>query len=303
MYRDFLLRLTALCFLVPIGIQMSAEPIALSLRGGPERAPGNRLKFVEEFKGGTSPKFVVKDENGVTWRVKVGPEAKPETAASRLLRAAGYVSDEDYYRQQIHVEGLPSLSRGKSYVSPGGIVRDVRLERAPEEKPGEGWDWHKTHPADRQAFNGLRVMMALINNWDLKTSNNSTSEEHLVVSDLGATFGKTGKVFARSKGAVNDYAESKFVKKVTSEHVDFVMDSRPCFLVSVIRPKYYIERTRMESVVRHIPIEDARALGFRLDRLSRRQIGQCFRDSGFSESETEGYVKAVLERIATLKKL
>lgn len=316
MARKTFSNLTALLLLAPFYSQTAwaapEEPAAASsttsARRGAGRAPGSRLQFIEESKGGGSPKFVVKDENGVRWRVKAGPEAKPETAASLLVRAAGYMADEDYYRAQIRVEGLPSLSRGKKYVSAGGIVREVRLERENEQKAGENWNWHKTRPADLQAFNGLRVMMALINNWDLKTVNNSTSDQGdgkqlLVVSDLGATFGKTGNTFTRSKGDLDDYVNSEFVSKVTSEHVDFVMNSRPFFLVSVIRPKYYVERTRMERVTRHIPIDDARALGVRLSRLSIRKIQECFRDAGYSPSEVDGYTKAVRTRIATLKNL
>lgn len=40
--------------------------------------------FIREDLKRTNPKFVVRDENGVEWKVKLGPEAKPETAASRL---------------------------------------------------------------------------------------------------------------------------------------------------------------------------------------------------------------------------
>jgi len=299
--------LLVLTFFAPIWAVDEDSPVVstAALPGGPHRAPGTQFKFIEEQKGGTTPKFAVKDENGVVWRVKAGPEARPETAATRLLRAAGYTADEDYYRAEIRVQGLKTLSRGNEYLGAGGIVRDVRLERSTDQKPGKGWDWHKARPTDRRTFNGLRIMMALINNWDLKTSNNSygRDENDMVVSDLGATFGKTGNVWVRSKGDVEDYAESKFVKKVTPEHVDFVMNSRPFFLVSVIRPVYYIERTRMERVAQGIPIADARALGERLGRLPRRQIAQCFRDAGYSPQETEGFTKAVLERIQALKNL
>ena len=80
--------------------------------GGKARAPGTRFKFIEESKGGSSPKFVVQDENGVKWKVKLGPEARPETAAARLLWATGYFVDEDYYRAQIKVKGMNPLSKG-----------------------------------------------------------------------------------------------------------------------------------------------------------------------------------------------
>ena len=52
-------------------------------------------------------------------------------------------------------------------------------------------------------LDGLRVLMALMNNWDLKTSNNAIYEagaELYLVSDLGGTFGRTGSNFTLSKG-------------------------------------------------------------------------------------------------------
>jgi hypothetical protein len=97
--------------------------------GGKTRAPGNDFKFIKESKSGTSPKFDVEDENGAKWKVKLGPEARPETAAARLVWAAGYFVDEDYYRPQIRVQGMKPLSRGKNYISDDGLVRQARLER------------------------------------------------------------------------------------------------------------------------------------------------------------------------------
>src|SRR6185503_6324809 len=88
--------------------QDRGDAATLDLIGGPGgtlNEPGTTLRFVKESVSGTSPKFEVEDEHGVTWMVKVGEEARSETAATRLLWAAGYVVDEDYYRPQIHVEG------------------------------------------------------------------------------------------------------------------------------------------------------------------------------------------------------
>ena len=70
---------------------------------------------------GTAPKFDVEDENGAKWKVKLGPEVKSETAATRLVWAAGYFTDEDYYRPQIRVQGMKPLSRGNKYVSDGWL--------------------------------------------------------------------------------------------------------------------------------------------------------------------------------------
>src|SRR2546423_3073999 len=69
----------------------------LSGPGGKDHGPGNSLTFIKESEGASSPKFEVQDENGAKWKVKLGPEAKSETAATRLLWAAGYFVDENYY--------------------------------------------------------------------------------------------------------------------------------------------------------------------------------------------------------------
>jgi hypothetical protein len=275
--------------------------------GGKARAPGTDFKFIEESKSGTAPKFEVEDENGAKWKVKLGPEVKSETAATRLVWAAGYFTDDDYYLAQIRVQGLKPLSRGNQYISEGSLVRGARLERQGGGKKLKAWSWYETGIDGTREFNGLRVMMALINNWDLKEINNAVYDEgsagqRYVVSDLGAGFGRTGDPFVRSKGVMKDYVETKFVKKVTPDHVDFVMHSRPFFLAIFNLPNYFF-RTRMESIPRHIPIADARWLGNLLGRYSTDQIGDCFRAAGFSPAEVEGYTRVVMLRIDALKKL
>jgi hypothetical protein len=275
--------------------------------GGKEHRPGSNFKFIEESKSGTSPKFEVEDENGTKWKVKLGREAKSETAATRLVWAAGYFAEEDYYRPQIRVQGMKRLSRGQKYVSDGGLVREARLERQDGGKKLKNWSWYHNPYVGTREFNGLRVMMALINNWDLKEINNGVYDEggaegRYVVSDLGASLGRTGNNFARSRGVMKDYAETKFIKKVTPESVDFVMHSRPFFLTIINFPNYRF-RTRMESVAKHIPIADARWLGNRLGQFSPEQISDCFRAAGFSLAEVEGYTRVVMQRIEALKKL
>ena len=44
--------------------------------GGKGHEPGSHFTFIKESSNGTSPKFEVKDENGITWKVKLGEEVK-----------------------------------------------------------------------------------------------------------------------------------------------------------------------------------------------------------------------------------
>src|SRR5712692_7335971 len=112
--------------------------------GGKQHAPdpNGRYTFLKEDLKGTSPKFDVEDEQGRHWRVKLGQEPQAETAATRLLWAAGYFVDEDYYLAEVKVAGLPKLHRGGKFISTDGTVRGARLERRPNnvKKIGD-WDW------------------------------------------------------------------------------------------------------------------------------------------------------------------
>jgi hypothetical protein len=275
--------------------------------GGSAHEPGTRFKFIKESLNGTSPKFEVEDENGVKWKVKLGPEVKAETAATRLVWAAGYFVDEDYYRPEIHVDGLKHLKRGQQFVHDGNTVMDVRLERhhgGPEEAE---WSWFDNSFLGTREYNGLRVMMALVNNWDLKDINNAVysrpNANIYVVADLGATFGRTGNNFKRTKGVAKDYANTMFIRKVSGQYVDFVLHSRPFLLSFFTSMGNYRSRTKMEALAKHIPIDDARWVGGQMGRLSSNQISDCFRAGGFSPTEVDTYTRVVMHRIAELNQL
>jgi hypothetical protein len=278
--------------------------------GGRELAPdpNGTYKFLSEDMSGTSPKFEVEDARGNRWRVKLAEETKSETAATRLLWAAGYFVDTDYYLATMKVQGLPRLRRGANFVDKEGIVHGAQLELKSKnaEKIGD-WNWFDNPFLETREFNGLRIMMALLNNWDLKTTNNAvyaleTGEQNYAISDLGATFGNTGNLLGRSKSKVQDFVDSKFIDEINAQTVDFVMHSRPPIFAALYVP-YFASRTRMASIAKDIPRADAKWLGLRLSQLSHDQISDCFRSSGYSPEETEQYTRAVLERIAMLKAL
>lgn len=65
--------------------------------GGSRHVPSGTFTFVKEDLDGTNPKFVVKDQDGVKWKLKLGIEARPETVASRIVWAVGYHANEDYF--------------------------------------------------------------------------------------------------------------------------------------------------------------------------------------------------------------
>ena len=276
--------------------------------GGKEHQPAGKFTFEKEDMDGSSPKFIVRDEQGVKWKAKLGQEVKSETAATRLVWAAGYFTDEDYYLPELRVEKMGKLKRGSDFVSPDGTVRGVRLERYLKgEKKAGNWSWFKNPFTGTKEFNGLRIMMALINNWDLKEINNSVYQvkgenPRYVVTDLGATFGETGNTITRSKSNPEDYMKSEFIQKVTADQVDFHLSSRPFFLTAVAVPNY-TKRTRMQEVAKDIPIADAIWLGKLLEPLSDDQIRDVFRAAGYNDKDVEDNATVVKQRIRDLTRL
>jgi hypothetical protein len=277
--------------------------------GGSEHAPdpNGSYTFEKEDMNGTSPKFYMKDSNGVRWQIKLGAEPESETAATRLLWAVGYFVDEDYYLPEVKVEGLPQLRRGQNYITNGNLVRGARLKRKDKQVKKLGnWDWFKNPFTGTRELNGLRVMMALVNNWDLKEVNNAIyevdGEQRYLVSDLGASFGKTGNSIGRSKSDPEGFEKSKFIEKQNADEVDFEIKSRP-FLPTVVNLPNYRQRTKMQEITKKIPRADAKWLGQTLAQLSEEQIRDCFRSAGYTPEEVNAYASEVQKRIGELNAL
>ena len=256
--------------------------------GGQEHAPdpNGKFTFVKEDLQGTSTKFDIKDEQGVQWRVKLGQEPESETSATRLLWAAGYFVDEDYYLAKLKVTGIPKLKRGNNFVT-DDTVHKARLKRKlPEVKKLGNWGWFDNPFINKQELNGLRVMMSFLNNWDLKDLNNTiyevNGERRYLISDAGTAFGNTGGVMSRSKSDPKDYAKSKFIEKAKPDFVDFVQNGK------------------MKEVTKHIPRADVKWLAQRLSQLTEEQIRDCFRAGGYTPEDVTVYTQAVQKRIAEL---
>jgi len=207
---------------------------------------------------------------------------------------------------------MPRPRRGRKYAGPDGTVRNVRLKRTPDGAKKIGtWQWAMDPFTGTRELNGLRVLMAVINNWDLKDENNAIlqqageqPEQIYLVSDLGASFGKIGFGWTRrgSKGNLKAYSHSKFIKEVTAESVSFYVPSRPALDHYPDIPDLE-KRLALRWIGRNIPRADARWMGDLLGQLSAQQIRDAFRAAQYSDAEVEGFSRTVEERIAALRRL
>jgi hypothetical protein len=283
--------------------------------GGREHAPVGPFTFVEEDLGGTNPKFVVTNPKGIRWTVKLGPEVKPETAATRIVWAAGYFANEVYYLEEIQVRNLPArLRRGQSRVKPNGVFHGVRLKRhlTTERKLGN-WAWSENPFSGTREFNGLRVVMSLLNNWDLTDENNAVYEElegpqkgqrRFMVSDVGSTFG-TGKLswpMKHCRGDVDAFGRSTFLSRLESDHVDLHAPAGAS-LFFLATPREYRAKARIKWIGDNIPRRHAQWIGQVLAALSPKQVRDAFRAAGYLPEEVEGFAATIERRIAELRRL
>jgi hypothetical protein len=277
--------------------------------GGKDHVPKGTFTFVAEDMNGSNPKFDVVDEAGVKWTVKLGEEARPETAAARIVWAVGYFANEDYLMPILHVENMPKLRRGANLVASDGTMRDVRLKRhSKEEKKLGNWMWADNPFVDTREWYGLRALMAVINNWDLKDSNNAVlqvrgdhPEQLYLVSDLGSSFGSPGLNWER-KGSLKAYTNSKMIKRASPEFIDFHVPARPKMDTFVNVPEL-TKRLGLLWLGERIPIEDVKWVGRLLAQLSPQQIRDAFRAAGYSAEDAEAFSSVLEQRIAELGKL
>jgi hypothetical protein len=275
-------------------------------QGGKDAQPVAPFKFESENLHGSNPKLDVNDAQGTKWRVKLGDEARPEVVASRLLWAVGYFVEDDYVLPVAEIENL-RITRGAN-LAKGGQVKDARFARKKGGQKKIGiWRWKHNPFKETREFNGLRVMMALMNNWDLKDVNNAvledtkSGEDIFLTSDIGATFGTNGLSWSnsRSKGDVETFARSRFIKNLHAGKVDFATPAAPTPLLA---PDvwHYEKRRGFEWIGKDIPIADARWIGSLLKQLSHQQLVDAFRAGHFPPAEVDEYVSVVESRIHEL---
>ena len=188
-------------------------------------------------------------------------------------------------------------------------MHDVRLKRySKDEKKIGYWSWASNPFTRTREWYGLQVLMAVINNWDLKDENNSVyqtrgdaPEQRYVVSDLGASFGTTGLNW-ESKGNLAAYKNSRWFNSTSHDPVNFNVPSAPA-LDHFFNVPETVRRLGLLWIGRHIPRTDAKWMGHLLAQLSPEQIRDAFRSAGYSPAEVEGFSQVVLRRIHELEKL
>ena len=267
---------------------ISSRNLLLGSGGARMRPNLRRLTFIKEEKGGWSKKYRVRDASGRVWVAKIGKEAQSETASTRLLWAAGYMTEITYLVPRVTIPGK-------------GVFQNVKFEARPENIEREGmWEWERNPFVGTRELQGLKVLMVLLNNWDTKDENNvllavpargGGTELRYAISDLGATLGDTGKWpllwrFTRSRNDPAGFRGDKLIDEIKDDgRVDFEFSGKK------------------RDIYNAITVEQASWIGKLLSRLSDAQLRDAFRAANYSPAEVRTLSRAVRARINELANL
>jgi hypothetical protein len=140
--------------------------------------------------------------------------------------------------------------------------------------------------------------MALLNNWDLKDSNNQilltrsdrSNELHYIISDLGATFGHASTTpffwrITRSRNNPINFAKTKFLEKVKGDRV------------------YLHYGGKNRELFNNVTTQDAEWIGSWLAQLTDGQLRDAFRAANYTPSQINLLTRAVRQRANELLNL
>lgn len=251
--------------------------------GGSTMMPDlSSIKFIKEEKGGHNKKFRISDGSGKVWVAKLGREARPETAAVRLLWGLGYKTEINYLVPSITIPGK-------------GTFQNVRLEARPDNiERLEEWKWKDNPFIGTKQLQGLKMMMVFMANWDVLDIQNKIldvgSENHYIVSDLGSTFGRLGNNnfpiiyrLGRKTGSPKHYAKSQFIRRVKNGGVQLSY------------------KGKNRGVFKGFTVADARWLSNLLNQLTDKQILDAFRAARYSEADAQSYLRSIKSRMLELE--
>ncbi len=251
--------------------------------------PSRPYELIAVDDTGYSPGYDVRDQQGTQWSVKLGIEAQPELVASRVLWAVGYHQPPIYVLTEWELVGRQAGTQG---------IARFRRESADQPVVAD-WSWYENPFATTQAFRGLLVANLILNNWDLKTSNNRVYDvldgdgarrRVYVVRDLGASLGKTTfpkflswtPLRGMKQGSRNDvegFEEQGFISDVQGSRVEF---------------DYNGVHTRLMDTV---TVEDVVWICKLMARISDQQWSAAFRSAGYQDAEQQRYIAKMKSKI------
>ena len=260
--------------------------------GGAALAPpatGATYEFLAFKTSGTNPGYDVRDAAGRVWSVKLGIEAQPEVAASRILWAMGFHQPSQYFVQQFTLTG-----------GDPGVKTHARFRADFDRWESAGdWSWYENVFMNEPPFRGLVVAQLILSNWDLKTTNNrlykakdqaTWPQQLFMVRDLGASLGFSRQfpIFnvlgtpgnQGSKNDVDGFEQQGFIKKVDGDKLTFDY------------------RGTNQALVDRVKVPDVIWACELLAKLPDGHWQAAFKAGAYPQDSADRYIKKIKEKIA-----
>jgi hypothetical protein len=162
------------------------------------------------------------------------------------------------------------------------------------------WSWYDNPFIGSRQFAALVAVNLLLNNWDLKTSNNkiylvtsadAEKRQRYVVRDLGGSLGRAYQPrflrwipFMRdrqgTKNNLEDFEAQPFVAGMKRDRIDFSY------------------RGLDEALAESLTVSDLRWTCALLSRLSDQQWQDAFRAGGYTADQRARYIHKIREKLA-----
>jgi hypothetical protein len=249
--------------------------------GGKELVPPTDVayRFLSKDTSGINDNFEVEDPSGRKWDAKFGSEVQAEVVASRLHWAIGFHQPPVYYVREWRIADGP-------HAGPQPEAR-FRYESPDWKKDGE-WAWNDNPFNGTRELGGLVLLNVLINNWDLKTSNNkryvrakAVPHRIAIVKDLGQSFGASRWGLVGTNSDARLFARENLIREVDGDEVKFNFGA----------PLWNV------NVARGITVDDVLWTCRRLAQLSERQWSDAFRAAGYGDDEAAAYIQQLRRKV------
>ncbi len=247
-------------------------------------APTDTFTLVEYKHSGVNLGMTVTDGQDREWSVKlpypgdVDSEGPVEVTVSRLLSAVGYPQPPVYYLPAFKLKddlGTRTMAGGRFRLKTDGLTDE-----------GE-WRWEDNPFVGTKPYQGLLVMLMMLNSTDLKNSNNTLYqhrkgdlvEQWYAVRDLGAALGDDHR-FAPRKNHVGAFENTGFLTGISNGHVTFANRG------------WY-----QELVQERITPADVEWACDWLGRLSEQQWHDAFRAGGYSPGIAARFIRRLRDKV------
>src|SRR5256885_7345573 len=134
---------------------VTSRDLFLGAGGDAAKPDLSHVVFLKDETRSYSKKYRVRDGAGKEWVVKIGTEAQPETAATRLVWAVGYYADVTYLVPHVTIEGKGDFDNVRFEARGDGVKRlDQR------------WDWETNPFVGTTELAGVKRFIAVMNTSD-----------------------------------------------------------------------------------------------------------------------------------------